>query len=111
VLLTGVSTLALALIANERIQFLINSRYLIVLFVPLALIVGIGAARTKLAPLMMAIWVAAGVWISLNPGYFVNAWVTVLPWDTLADDLRERAQPGDPLVYLLPDGTPGWMHE
>ncbi len=109
--LIGVIALTLTLLANERFHFIDNTRYLLGFFPLLALIVGFGAVRFKLAPVAMCIWVAAGVWLTFNPAYFQAAWITVLPWDHLARDLRPIAQPGDKLIFLNPDGTPAWINE
>lgn len=116
--LIGGCTLLLALLANERFHFISNIRYLIAMFPPLALIVGAGAAQIersitqiRYAPLLLGAWVAAGIWLTLNPAYFDGAWVTVLPWDKLADEVRDSAQPGELLVFLMPDGTPNWLHD
>ncbi|MEO8396669.1 MAG: hypothetical protein ABI700_26995, partial [Chloroflexota bacterium] len=107
----AIGTLLLAILVNSRFHFVNNIRQVIALFPLLALIAGIGAARTKLAPLIMGLWVVTGIWFTFNPAYFAHLWITVLPWDKLANDLRPAAQPGDTLVFLNPDGTPNWINQ
>lgn len=107
----GVVTLALTILVNSRFHFVNNTRHVIALFPVLALIAGAGAARTKAAPVILGLWVAAGLWLNVNPAYFAENWVTVLPWNTLAQELASRAQPGDALVFLNPNGTPAWINE
>ncbi|HVU09664.1 MAG TPA: glycosyltransferase family 39 protein [Phototrophicaceae bacterium] len=109
--IVGAATLVLTILANSRFHFVDNVRHVMALFPLLALLVGIGAARFKLAPMAMGIWVAAGIWLTFNPAYFQSDWITVLPWDQLARDLRPVAQPGDKLIFLNPDGTPAWINQ
>lgn len=99
-----VGALGLILLVNARLAFLIHIRYTLVLWPALALVVGYGAARLGRAGLnprwLVTVWLAAGVWQSLQADFTVKLWGGVYrtPWAGLSAGfavLAARAQPDD----------------
>jgi hypothetical protein len=107
VVFCAVSILILSLLINLRIPLIIHIRYLFPLLPLIGLIVGFGAeqlaTRGLSVALILAIWVAAGVWSSLpipssDPRF-----------DFMADKLAERGEEGDVLAFHGADFP--WLQE
>jgi hypothetical protein len=99
--------LALALLVNAFLQMLAEVRYLLVLWVPLSLVCGVGFARLS-AVSTRSVWMlcgglllVSGVWNNFDH----NARLTLdspnkyLPWDDLADVVHGRDESGDVLIF------------
>jgi hypothetical protein len=101
----ALGVLALTLAANAALQFATNIRYLMALWPILALLVGLGVAKSSIKPaLLLGIWMAAGLWNSADPMFMRQlGGPRHLPLDVLGDVLRVRAQPGDVLAFHAPD--------
>ncbi len=97
--------LALTLLANTALQFATNIRYLMALWPLLALLVGLGVAKSGIKPaLLLGIWIAAGLWNSADPTFMRQlGGPRHLPLHVMGDVLRERAQPGDVVAFHAPD--------
>jgi uncharacterized membrane protein len=102
--LWAVLAIALLLLVNAYLAFLVHSRYTIVVWPALALIVGLGMARLGKAgvrpALILVIWMGVGVWQTFQPEFTLNLWNGVYrtPWPGMArafDVLKERGQPDD----------------
>jgi hypothetical protein len=111
-------TLGVYLVINSRFAVIGSPRYLMALWPPLALLVGLGAeqmSRLKLHPVIILT-----VWALTGAGYIVSlqtvfepaeqTWQVYLPWDKLAAKLRPRPLHSAPVVFLLPAPTPYWFH-
>jgi hypothetical protein len=84
----------------------------------LAVVMGLGAAamaRSRLKPgIVLAIWTAGFFWLTVTvtpPEPSDANWVTVLRWDTLAEQVQPYAHAGDALVFYLPRYVPNWIHD
>ena len=110
-----VSFLVLALIANAWLLILTHVRYLLALWVLLALLVGFGVeavGRQRLFPaLLLVVWIGAGVVSSFDPDYIrgVHGNFAHLPFRELRTVIDSRAQPGDVVVLHVPDFN--WLRE
>jgi len=102
VLFCGTGILVLSLLINLRIPLIIHIRYLLSLLPLLGLVVGLGieqlGRRRVSAGLVLAIWLAAGVWNSLPVPYTGRN-----RFDLLADRLAERGRAGDILAFHAAD--------
>lgn len=93
------------------VPVLYHPRYLIILWGPLAVVAGLGlaqAARLGLPlALVLAVWVAFGIVRSTDADYRneINGPGAFAAWDTSAEVLANRAQPGDMLLLHLPYST------
>ena len=109
--------LGATILLNELFRFVASTRYLLALFPPLALVVGLGTAtlhRLKLRPMiMLGIWGLAGIVITLYPVERQSTqedWLIYLNWDKVSATLRSWVQPGDTIIYYLPQPVPAWVH-
>lgn len=104
--------LGLLLLINAKFGVILEVRYLMALWPPLAILFGLGFSRVaridwRVAGGMMAVWVAGGIWISLHtfPGYALHNPQWHLPWRTLRDQITAQVQADDRVIFLLPDWT------
>ncbi|MBC7809921.1 MAG: glycosyltransferase family 39 protein, partial [Burkholderiales bacterium] len=108
------------LLVNEALRILTEVRYLLALWPALALLFGVGIQqlavvgalreaplrRINIAALILVLWLAAGVWNSLDPAFGDNTRkgaFTDLPLRELRATLAERAQADDAIVLERPD--------
>lgn len=115
ILWLAVSTMIIGIGLNAVYPFVNHIRYLIVLWPPLALVIGLGIqhlSRIGIHPaVLLVIWLVAGIWNSFNSS-FVNDLPGAFPhqsWRELAAVLTERAQPGDVVTFHAGDFD--WMQE
>lgn len=108
-------TIIATLILNEKVQFITNPRYISAWWPVLALVVGLGVsamAKQRLKPwLPLTLWVAAGIWLSLQPPEpDPDEWQVYQAWDQLAQNLQQYGQRGNSVLYYLPEPVPHWIH-
>lgn len=107
-----IAPFALALLVNEWIGMLVMPKYLLVLWVPMALIFGFGLARMTekgIHPALMLIpWLLVGTWSSLN---WEEDPVKYIAWDVLRDQLVEQVRPDDAIVFHLSAGLWDGVHQ
>jgi hypothetical protein len=111
-------TFCVYLVINTQFHVIGSPRYLMALWPPLALLVGLGVehmSRWQLRPaVLLTIWVLIGAgYIAALQTVFEPAeqsWQVYLPWDKLADKLRGQTIKGDQVAFLLPAPTPYWFH-
>lgn len=103
-------TLALVLVVNARIPFMVHLRYLLGLWPLLALIVGIGLARLAHARvnalLLFAAWMGMGVVQNFRPAYIHDLYGQVYRAPRAGvyaalDIVRERAHPEDLALFHI----------
>jgi hypothetical protein len=100
------AALSLALVINLWMGFLSALRYILLLWIPLALLAGFGVAglaRVGLRPLLvLGVLFSVGLWNNLDPSVAdaINLPIRYLPWRPLAAELQGRGQPGDVLTFL-----------
>lgn len=113
-----IGTFGVYLIISNQFGVIGSPRYLMALWPPLALLVGLGAeqmGRLNLRPAILLV-----VWVLMGAGYIISLqtvfepaeqiWQVYLPWDKLADKLRLQTVHDDRVVFLLPAPTPYWFH-
>jgi hypothetical protein len=114
----GLSVLIMLLLINARFGVLLEVRYLLALWIPLAIAAASGVERLTryngwLGVCIICIWVASGIWTSTAPQAAVALhnphWH--LPWREFRAELTPRVQSGDRAVFLLPDWTWAVYHE
>ncbi len=118
VIFLALGTLGLSLLLNAQLHFIADARYMFALWPLLALLVGLGTAamaRTRLHPaLPLGLWGLAGLALSLGltptQAGTQTTIQTHLNWDTLAARLAADVEPGDAVIYTLPQNTPYWLH-
>lgn len=116
---TLIVALSLALAINEIFHFVTDVHYLLALWPLLALVVGMGAARMaadRLRPWVpLSLWIIAGLVTSLSPDHLLKlkneTFALYLPWDIVARQMARLAQPGDTLIFFLPEPVPNWLHQ
>ena len=100
-----VGPFVLALAVNAWLGMLVMPKYLLVLWVPIALIFGFGLARLTeygLHPaLVLTPWIIVGVWSTLT---WQEDPVKYVAWDVLHDQLAEQIQPDDVVIFHLNAG-------
>jgi 4-amino-4-deoxy-L-arabinose transferase-like glycosyltransferase len=107
-----VASLLLGIAVNSWLYVLSQANYLMMLWVPLALVVGFGVARLKeigLKPVyMLGVWLVIGVVANFDPRVqnVVNPPLKYLPWNILSQTLEGRAQDGDVLAFQT--AVQGW---
>lgn len=108
------ATLGAALAINAWLGVLAQIRYLIMLWLPMALIGGLGIVRLARigisVRLMLSFGLLFGVWSSIDPQFdqFINPEIKYLPWDRLAQIVIPQAQTGDVLAFTtLVEGWDG----
>lgn len=114
----ALATLALGLAANAALPLYFHPRYAMALWPLAAVVIGLGLAalgRLRLRPAaVVGVWLAAGVWAALDPGYiagFTDAVNTQifrpgLPWQIVA--ARLKAEVGQDDVVILHMGRWSW---
>lgn len=104
--------LALALIINAWLGMLITPKYLLYLWVPLALIFGAGVTRLTARgihpALILVPWLTVGIWTSAN---WEDDPVKYIAWDVLHDQLATQIQEDDAIVYHLTAELWDGVHE
>lgn len=102
----------IVLLLNLAIALFVVIRYLLPLWVILALIIGMGVRELRpyrLGRVFLAIWALTGVWSATSPDFirpYLNTRIlSHTPWDSVASSLSSRYQPGDQALFLLPDET------
>ncbi|NWF68511.1 MAG: hypothetical protein HXY40_05445 [Chloroflexi bacterium] len=114
----ALSALALALALNAYMSVNAHARHFMVLLPPCALLAGFGLhtlARWRFAPpLLLGLMLVFGVgnsFTDFNDTLFgdenMRFFRIHLPWNTLADALRENTQPGDVVVFSVPQNSQG----
>ncbi|MBI5667119.1 MAG: glycosyltransferase family 39 protein [Chloroflexi bacterium] len=102
--------LAVLIVVNDRTALVKpgRERYLLLAWPPLALLGGIGIAglvKTRFrpgVPILLTAWLAIGTQATLDGALLRDTdGAQALPWDALADTLRQRAQPGDVVAAHL----------
>lgn len=96
---------------DNFVRILVEVKYGFPLFVPLLLLAALGVealARRGLSPRAVgAVWLAAGLWSTVNPAYqeavFPRLWT--FPWREAAATVDGRAREGDAALILMPDPT------
>jgi len=105
-------TLLLYVLLNWRVPFISDMHYLMAVFPLLALVAAVGVVRLRAwGAVALALWMAAGVWLTLRPIRDPAAWHLALPWDVLAEQVGPVIQPLDNLIFHLPDPDPYWIHK
>lgn len=104
--------LGLALIINTWLQMLVAPKYLLFLWVPLALIFGLGlhrlAARRVHPALVLLPWLLVGAWSSLH---WQDEPEKYVPWDVLSRQMAGQVQAEDALLYHVYAGAWDGRHE
>ncbi|MBZ0302613.1 MAG: glycosyltransferase family 39 protein [Anaerolineae bacterium] len=94
--------LTMAVVINLWLGMLVTPKYVLYLWVPLALVFGIGAARLSrfgLHPALVLLpWLLVGTWSSLN---WEEDPVKYLAWDVLHDELAGQVRAEDAIVFHL----------
>lgn len=116
---TLIVALSFVLAINAVFRFVTDVHYLLALWPLLALVVGLGAARMaadRLRPWVpLSLWVIAGLITSLSPEHLLRlkneTFALYLPWDLVARQMARLAQPGDALIFFLPEPVPNWLHQ
>ena len=104
--------LGLAVVVNTLLPVLGHSRYLMPVWLLLALLMGLGVgllhSRRIHAGLTLGVWVIAGVWVSSTPDFSSDirgGAYADLPWHTLVDTLDSRTADEDVIAYHRPDNA------
>jgi hypothetical protein len=85
-------------------------RYMIAVWPLLALLVAMGMAwlvQTRIKPVLaLGAWAVVGLWMTFSPTFMLNFATNALyPFDVASAELRQRVQPGDVVVFSLPEGV------
>jgi 4-amino-4-deoxy-L-arabinose transferase-like glycosyltransferase len=106
--------LALVLIVNARIPFMVHLRYLMPVFPALALLVGAGIERLGRygvpAGIILLVWMSVGVVQTIDAGFMANTFGQIYrapaaPVLRALDKLKQRGQAGDfALLHIIPPG-------
>jgi hypothetical protein len=107
-----------AMLINGWLYVISEVRYLMILWVPLALLTGLGFVRLKQAGLrpvfLIGIWVLIAITSNFGSQLLsaVNPPMKYLPWDILSRELNQRTKEGDVLAFeTLVDGWDGGQDE
>jgi hypothetical protein len=99
---TLLGSVVLALAVNAWIGMLVSPKFLLYLWVPLALLFGIGTtylARRQIPPAVILIpWLVVGIWTSIN---WKDDPIKYVAWDVLHDELANLVAEDDALVFHL----------
>jgi hypothetical protein len=118
VVFMALAGLAAALLLNAVWPFISHIRYLIELLPLWLLLLALGVAQLRLPrralALLFAVWIAAGVWNSVNPAFAEGLFRATnavffrpdLPLDKLADTVGAQMQDGDAVAFYTPQY--GW---
>jgi hypothetical protein len=99
-------------VLNHLIALFVVIRYLLPVWVILALIVAMGVRELRsyrLGAVFLGIWALTGLWSAFSPDFihpYLNTRIlSHTPWDQVASTLSTRYHPDDQAVFLLPDET------
>lgn len=112
-LVIGIFVLGIAV--NEWLDVLIHIRYLIALWIPLALLVAFGmdrlAQRGVSLALLSGIWITVGLLATFDTAFIPSIYGTFehLPFRELAQTVTQRGQDDDVVVLHVPDFN--WLRE
>lgn len=113
------TSLTLMIILNTQFGVFVNLRYSLLLWIPMALLVGIGvqhiAQRGVPAPIILTVIFGVGI-ISIFDSDLTDEYdlpIRYLPWDTLTEVVNEYQQAGDKLAFLVTIEGNDWagVHE
>lgn len=97
----------LALLISAVYPVFTHIRYLIILWPFLALMVGLGAerlARSGLSPnWLLAVWLAMGIWVTLEPTFNRSLNGVTMLWRELRTQLIAHGSPDDVVAFHAPD--------
>jgi hypothetical protein len=103
----GALGVGLAAGLNTVYPVITHIRYLIALWPLLALVVGLGVeelARKGIAPtLVLGLWLAAGVWNTIDPGFNRVLSDETLPWRVFRGELIQHGDPDDVVIFHAAD--------
>ena len=108
-----IAAIAITFILNYEFRFH-RVRYLLADWPLLALVVALGIAwlaRTRLKPVLaLGVWMAVGLWATASPD-FISPFTgdADFPFNVAAAELRPRVQPGDVVVFNMPEGVKTWL--
>ncbi len=97
--------LLLAILINSWLYVISEVRYLMILWVPLAILMGLGFVQLKRAGLrttfLIGIWLLIAVTSNFGSKLLdaVNPSIKYLPWNILVRDLDQRTKNGDVLAF------------
>ncbi len=106
--------LGLAIVLNEWVGFLTHLRYILLIWVPLALLAGFGVAgiaRLGVRPrIILSLLLIIGTWNTLQlPGSeYLTRPVQYLPWPQLVRVIEGRNEPDDLMLFLISVEDDDW---
>ncbi len=113
-------TLGIALLANEPLRVIFHVRHLMAVWAALALACALGvdalARRGVPSPLILALWIGAGVWNAYDPA-FINeqpGTEVALGWEDLSavlERVETSATPDDALLFHVEEPGREWLTE
>lgn len=112
-----VGILVWALAANMWSKSLSQTRYMMMIWGPLSLVVGLGIVwlAQQRVPMVipLGVWLIWGVWYGIQPAYVFQAhnadWY--FSWTDMRNLMQPVEQPGDHLLVQLPRGTGEFGHK
>lgn len=111
---TALAVLVMGLVINLFLPVIAHIRYLIALWPVLSVVAAFGVerlARWRIRPaIILGVWIAAGIWNSVNPAFIDDLFRSIhlrlfrpdLPWQIMTKEIADNVQSGDAVAFHIP---------